>query len=281
MHELDEYIERVKHLPPAPRVLPQLLGLLGQIDTDCQYVVDLVSVDTALTAAVLQVCNSAYFAGATPADDLTEAINRLGFRQVYRVVAAVSGSRSLSLHAKIKGLDAECFWQHSVATAIAAQLVAGECGGDQDLAFTSGLLHDIGKMVLAESLEHIYGKLLEEADTGRQTITAAENKLLGVNHADIGGRLLERWKFPENLVAGVSRHHCPLQAGEHVKLASQVYIADMIVHFLGMEHGGSFPLDMSQRNECLQVLGLRLDSVPPLMIQVYETYHALIMQFRV
>ena len=94
MQELDDYIDKVKSLPPAPRILPELLTLLRQDDVDSDRVVKLIAFDPAITAAVLRLCNSAYFAGASPASDLQEAVTRLGFKQVYQLVAAVTGSKS-------------------------------------------------------------------------------------------------------------------------------------------------------------------------------------------
>src|SRR5215216_5933247 len=105
MQELDEYIDRVKNLPPAPRILPELLVLLRQEDIDSSRVVELISYDPAITAAVLRLCNSAYFAGGSPADDLQEAVNRLGFRQVYLLVAAVSGAKLLGPAQSGYGID--------------------------------------------------------------------------------------------------------------------------------------------------------------------------------
>ena len=96
MQELDDYINKVKTLPPAPRILPELLSLLRKDDVDSSRIVQLISFDPAITASVLRLCNSAYFAGSTPADDLQEAVTRLGFQQVFQLVAAVSGARMLS-----------------------------------------------------------------------------------------------------------------------------------------------------------------------------------------
>jgi len=95
MQELDDFIDQAKYLPPAPRILPQLMTLLGKPDIDSDQVIRLITYDPALTANVLQLCNSAYIGAATPAEDLQEAITRLGFRPIYQLVAAISGARAL------------------------------------------------------------------------------------------------------------------------------------------------------------------------------------------
>lgn len=237
MQELDDYINKVEQLPPAPRILPQLLFLLNQTDIDSSKVVDLIAFDPALTAKVLQVCNSAYFGSAVPASDIQEAVTRLGFQQVYRIVAAVSGARALSPPQKGYGIAEGELWRHSVTTAIAAQLMAKELNEEQNVIFTAALLHDIGKIILANALEHIYAKIVEETERHQSALLETEKKLLGVEHAEIGGRLLARWKFPTDLIAAVQHHHQPSAAEGHERLAAYVYLGNMIAYFIGHGYG--------------------------------------------
>jgi putative nucleotidyltransferase with HDIG domain len=274
MEELDQYIQKVKHLPPAPRVLPQLLVLLGKPDSDTSKIVELIMYDQSLTASLLQVCNSAYFASAMPVSDLEEAVNRLGFQQVFRIVASISGSRSLATKQKGYGMDEGELWRHSVTTAVAAQLIAEETGVEANVAFTAGLLHDIGKIILSSGLENIYAKLLEEVDTNQLSLLETEKKLLGVQHAEIGGRLLARWKFPAHLVAAVWFHHNPKSAQPHEKLASCVYLGNMIAYFIGNGFGHQ-AFALRGRAEALDILNLQSDDMPRLMIKTFERFDAI------
>jgi putative nucleotidyltransferase with HDIG domain len=273
MQELDDYINRVQHLPPAPKILPQLLALLSRDNVDSSQVVDLMMYDPALTASALQLCNTAYF-GAAPASDLSEAVARLGFTRIYQLVAAVSGARLLSSAQKGYGIDEGELWKHSVASAVAAQLIAEKLGDDHNLVYTCALLHDLGKVVLATCLEKIYGKIIEDVEKNQQSLLEAEKKLLGVQHAEIGGRLLARWKFPANIVSAVCFHHDPANAGEHQRLASYVYISNLIAHFLGYGFG-HHAFAMRGRAEALQILGLRGEHLAELMITTYENFEVI------
>jgi putative nucleotidyltransferase with HDIG domain len=273
MQELDDYINRVQHLPPAPKILPQLLALLSRDNIDSSQVVDLMMYDPALTAAALQLCNSAYFA-AVPASDLSEAVARLGFQRIYQLVAAVSGARLLSSAQKGYGIDEGELWKHSVASAVAAQLIAEKLGDEPNLVYTCALLHDLGKIVLATGLEKIYGKIIEDVEKNQQALLEAEKKLLGVQHAEIGGRLLARWKFPANIVSAVCFHHDPAAAGEHQRLASYVYVSNLIAHFLGYGFG-HHAFAMRGRAEALQILGLRGEHLAELMITTYENFEVI------
>ncbi len=269
MQELDDYIDRVKNLPPAPRILPELLALLRKEDVDSGRVVDLISFDPAITAAVLRLCNSSFFAGSSPADDLQEAVARIGFSQVYKLVAAVSGARLLGPAQRGYGIDSGELWKHSVTAAMAAQLVAEDKGGDTGLVFTATLLHDIGKIILAEALEHVYARLVEESQCQQASMLETEKRLLGVNHAEIGARLLARWKFPANLVAAVGFHHQPSGAGADQALASYVYVGNMVSYFMGYGYG-HHAFALRGRAEALEILGLGAQSLPEYMIKTFD-----------
>lgn len=271
MQELDDYINRVQHLPPAPKVLPQLIGLLRKDNVATQEVVQLLSYDMSLTAAVLQLCNSAFLGAAQPASDLQEAVSRLGFRQVYRLVVAISGAKLMSAGQTGYGIDEGELWQHAVTTAVASQLLARHVGEDDSVAFTAGLLHDIGKIVLSQALEHIYAKVINDVETNQQSLLETEKKLLGVQHAEIGGRLLARWKFPSNIVAATWFHHNPGSATPHHRLTSCVYLGNMISYFIGRGYG-FHAFAFRGRTEALDILKLQPDDLPKFMIQTIESF---------
>jgi putative nucleotidyltransferase with HDIG domain len=269
MKELDDYINKVKHLPPAPKVLPELLSLLNRDDIDADRVVSLISYDPSLTASVLQLCNSALYAPSSRIGDLHQAITWLGFKQIYQLVAAVLGARTLGAAQKGYGIGRGELWQHSVASAVAAQLIARKTGDDENLAFTAALLHDLGKIILSEALEHIYAKLVEDSEKNQHSLLESEKRLLGVQHAEIGGRLLARWKFPDQIIGAVWFHHTPKGADPHHRLAAKVYLGNLIAHFLG--HGyGHQALALRGRADALEILDLSPEALPHYMIETVE-----------
>ena len=255
MNELDSYINRVKRLPPAPRVLPQLLQLLREPEVPSEKVVNLITYDPALTASVLQLCNSAFFGLSTPVSNLTEAVSQIGFQQIYQLVVAASSSRTLAPPQKGYAIDQGQLWKHSVTAALAAQLLARAQGEDDGVVFTAGLLHDLGKIILSEALERNYDDLLAEAKNTDTPLLDIERKILGVDHAQVGGRLLDRWKFPANMVAAVWFHHTPRAAGEHERLASYIYFGNVIAHLLGHTYGHK-SMALQGRGEVLKTLGI-------------------------
>jgi putative nucleotidyltransferase with HDIG domain len=274
MESLDKIIDGVSYLPPLPHNLPRLMELLNAPEVDSQQVVDLIAYDPTLTTNVMKLCNSALFRGASPANDLEEAVLRLGFNEVYQLVVALSFARTLTPPQKGYGLDTGELWQHSVATALAAKLMAQDQGEDANAVFTAGILHDIGKVVLAHALEDTYTQLIREIEQNQLSMLETEKKLLGVQHAEIGGRLLARWKFSAPTVAAVWFHHEPALAAAHQKITSFVYLGNMIAYFMG--HGyGHLAFALRGRSEALDFLGMTPNDLPQVMLRTFESLEAL------
>jgi len=228
---IDESLDRIESLSPAPQILPQLLDALNEPDNDLGRVVELIAVDPAFTAKLLETCNSAFFGGSTPVSDVRGAVNRLGFKAVYQVIAAVSAAQFLR-PAQPSGLDVGELWTHSVTVAIAAQFLAEDIGIESGLLYTAGLLHDMGKVVLDEAYGADYAGLLAEGAPFGRRLAELEKARFGVDHAEAGGRLLERWKFSTPLVASLRFHHNPSAAGDAARLAAVVDLADILAHSL-------------------------------------------------
>ena len=267
MIELDAYIDRVKKLPPAPQLLPELLNLLNQPDIDSERIVRLVTYDPSLTANVLQLCNSASMGSSSPVVHLDEAVVRLGFEQVYRLVAATVGARTL----RRQSGDSSQLWKHSVTTAVAAQLMARDLGDDSNLIFTAALLHDIGKIILSDGMEEIYSKLVKEVEQNHFSLIEAEKRVLGVQHSEIGGRLMARWKFPLNLVTAVWFHHYPAAARPYERTAAYIYLGNLIAHLVGYGSGYQ-ALGIEARAEALSILKLDGNSLPRYMNATFEEF---------
>ena len=270
MEELDRHINQARSLPAPPRLVLELLLRLSQPNVDSTKVVRAISQDLVLTEKLLALCNSAYFAAATATTDLQEAITRLGFKQIYELVAVVHGARTLLAPQKAYGLEAGDHWRHSVAAAIAARLVAGPAGVDENKAFTAALLHDVGKIILNLPLTPLVRQLDEAVERDQSTLVDAEKKLLKVQHAEIGGRLLERWSFPEEIVTAVWFHHQPRAARPHDRLAACIWLGNWMALMLGYGFG-RHPFALEWRREVLETLHLAESDLDPLLMQMIDS----------
>ena len=264
MQALDNYINEIKTLPPAPRVLSQLLVLLNDTRAHASRIVELIAFDPALTAKVLQRCNSA--ASGRSVSDLDEAVKQVGFNAIYRLVGMVIGEGLLGSEQQGYGIGRGELWEHSVTTALAARVIARKLGGEENLAFTAGLLHDIGKLVLGSFLEGSRQLVLKETGPSGHSFLEAEKAILGVEHAEIGGRVLARWHFPEDLVSAVWHHHNPVQARLHEQLAAYVHLGDIIAHCLGLAQGfESFAV--RPQPEALEILEISPKEIDTLVLE--------------
>ncbi|HVY70291.1 MAG TPA: HDOD domain-containing protein [Verrucomicrobiae bacterium] len=265
MDKADQYIDRVKDLPPAPTVATQLLGLFGDPDRDVDRIVELIGHDPSLTAEVLRRCNSALFRGDEAVTGMFEAVMRLGFYEVYCVVSALVGARAMSMGKAKGGLDMGSLWRHTVVTAVAASTLAK---GDQEaeaLAFTAGLLHDIGKLVLSSVESARYAGLVQQSGAFGQSLADAEQAAFGVNHAVVGARLLTRWGLPENVATSVLLHHSSIEsAGPHAELAARVNVANALAHRL-IDQTAETPVLLSCSPDAMILLEVSADDVPVLL----------------
>ena len=242
MNKIDAFLDQIENLPPAPKILGPLLVALTDIDTDTGRVVEMIALDPALTAKVLQTCNSAYFGLANSVSHVAEAVNRLGFQIVHCIVAMASGDPAFKA-AQSTGIDVSRQWRHAATTAFAAQKIARRIREDAGFLFTAGLLHDIGKLILAQAFRSDYVELQKDPKITGVTLIELERASFDLDHAEVGARLLERWKFSPQFTESVRFHHDPVSAAgtAGAQFAACLSVADAIAHSLYPDEGESAP----------------------------------------
>ena len=228
--KIEDFIANADFLPPAFQLLPRLLLLLEDVEANADALADLIRVDPGLTADVLRVCNSATYGLTYRAENIQQAILRIGFREVHRILMSVIMSPALKNPQKTYSPAQSDLWNHSLAAAVASQSIAASAGIDTDLAFTSALLHDIGKVVLSHAVPNETSSAIAAAAEKNQPLYKAERALLKTDHASVGARLLERWGFPRNISTAVRFHHEPENAKEEVRLASCICLANVLAY---------------------------------------------------
>jgi len=230
MNPNDRYLNSLSNLPPVPSLAVELLSFFKSPDRDIDQVVKIISCEPAMTVEILRRCNSAYFAAESPATSVFEAVTQLGFYQVYCVVVALLANSATSLPDVHEGVNVEQLWQHLVTTALAASELAQAVGEPKEVAFTAGLLHDIGKLVLASVERSRYSRLQQESHSFGPSLLHAEDAAFGVNHASLGGCLLARWKLPPDIATAIILHHNSQENQPLPALAAIINFADLIAH---------------------------------------------------
>jgi HD-like signal output (HDOD) protein len=236
---IEEVCSRALSLPCSPSLLPRLIELLQRPDTDIEDLARLIQLDTVLASATVRMANSVYFSGGSSADTVAEAVMRLGARELYRLAALSLASRWMSTEADGYRWEPGDFCRASLVKAIAAEALAQRTGKvDPALAYTCGLVHELGKLALAFSCAPAFSTIRARCATDSSPWLDAEKAVLGFNHAEVSARLLKEWGFPAACVA-VAAFNPPSSAipEEHRPLAAHVHAAGHLAAAFGAGQG--------------------------------------------
>lgn len=270
---LDQIIKKIEELPPLSQVTLDILKLTSNPKTSIDELAQIIIRDQVLSARLLKMANSAYYGYSRKIYSINEAIMILGFSNIRSLVIATSVShimdKELSGYYMVKGE----LWKHSIATALLARELAKMTGKvDPNLAFTAGLLNDIGKVVLNSFMELKFQDVIEKVQTSQVPFMDAEAEILGYNHAQVGAQVAEKWKLPVVLVETIAHHHNPSKAVINPDLTAIIHVADSLSMSLGYGLGGDgmlYPFDNSaierlslHEKDLYQTAGELLDNLP-------------------
>ncbi|GAB6153291.1 HDOD domain-containing protein [Desulfosporosinus burensis] len=268
--KLEHILKRVQALPPLPTSALRVIALTKNPDTSVKDLETVIGRDPALTAGMLRQANSAYYGYARRISSLQEAIVMLGFQVTQGLAMASAVAPLLKTDLLGYGIEQEGLWKHSLLTAMTAKRL---CQHRKlpfgDVAFTAGLLHDIGKLVISIYVQEVGPYLLEKVKEAKFTYVELEEKVIGFNHATVGGFLAKTWFLPQDLVSAISSHHAPSQAQSHVELASVVHVANGLASLLGIGGGVDSFLNPIQQ-DALDGLALKENDLERLMADLGE-----------
>lgn len=237
----EQILKDVVSLKPLSQSAIILTTIIHNPDYKAQEIVRVVEHDPVLTASVLRIANSAAFGRKYPVEDVKQAVPLLGERMVVGIAFGVSAGEIFEDPLDGYEASAGALWKHSLLTAIASKEVAKYAKVEvrEGAAFTGGLLHDLGKAVMSNYLKgHAKESVLAVENGSVEDYIAAEDAMVGTNHATVGSELGRIWRLPAPLTEVIAHHHRPAEASEEYR--SLVYIAhvgDFIAMMLG--DGGS------------------------------------------
>jgi len=228
----EQLVQGIHDLPSLPAVVMDLLGSLDQDDIDISVLARKVAHDPALTAKTLRLANAPAFGLQVRVATIQQAVTFLGFQATRNLItaAAITGCFPAG---RCPGFDDKAFWRHASASAVCARALARRMRFNQDVAFTAGLLHDVGQLVLASSQPAAYGAVLAWRQQQGCSLLQAERAVLGIDHVDAGVALASHWQFSDTMRQAIARHHDPEVPGAGL-LAAIVHVADAIVHALDL-----------------------------------------------
>lgn len=238
MSTLSSILEEIDNLKPISDIAGKVLALVDDPDCGMSDLSEIIHHEPALTANLLKLANSAYFGLPGKIEDAKQAIVYLGMNQVVDLVLLASCSNAFSGVHEGYGLARGELWKGAVSGAILAGDVAEKKGiKHTGLAFTGGLLRDIGKIVIHQYVHAAAQQIANRVKDQHISFIAAERQVLGIDHAQVGAMLAEKWLLPNSLKCIIRYCHAPLEADGCFVESAVVYLADCICRRLGISKG--------------------------------------------
>jgi len=257
-----------RKLPTSPHIFGRLGMLLGNMDADLEDIVKLASVDAGLTSRVIRMSNSVFFRGDMAVSTLEDAISRVGFREVHKIVGIAMTDQVFQSGLPVYNLTASQMWENSVVTALAMAKLASVSAEDEGMAYTVGLLRPVGKLIL-DTLLQIEQPGISCPDTITLDLPSWEHAWAGISSNEVGAMILEEWRMPESMHHSLKGHYRPDDAAG--RLGALLHLACWVARELGK----GFKVEDKQwdlSEDVLQRAGLTAETV---QASVPETQEAL------
>ncbi len=274
---LDKLIHLTGDLPPMPYVARRVIEVVNNPSTNVQILQEIISKDQGLSSQILKIANSALYSCSRRIETLTEAIVMLGFNAIKRfsIMSATKNLYTFARRDKVLGLKDKLMWEHSVAAAIAARMIAQKINSNYvENAFMGGLLHDIGKLVMLQKLPDLFDSIVEEVyNTGRH-FNEVEMEILDFTHAEVGALLVKKWRLSEDFEDAIRYHHS-VTADLSLKsqLVHYIDVANKLCCKLGLGFVTEKDLDISND---LSVIALGLS--PEALAEIEDSVKAVLNQ---
>lgn len=237
-YDLESIVSKVNDIPVLPNRINRIMEITQDPDSTVQDLESEILKDQSLTSNVLKLANSTHYGYPRKINSVSRATILLGFKTIKSIALASTVSKFLLGELEGYALGEYDLWNQSQTCAIISRYIAKTKGFEQpELAYTAGLLRDIGKTILNYYVKNEYLKIIEMVQIEGKSFLEAEEIILGFNHGQIGGKVAEKWNFPRDLIEAIEYHHTPEKSKENHKLVSIVHVADAITMTMGVGLG--------------------------------------------
>ncbi|MEA3435310.1 MAG: HDOD domain-containing protein [Thermodesulfobacteriota bacterium] len=246
--ETDEILKKldsIKDIPTLPTIVFELNELLKDPNTPITDISDIIEKDQAMSLRVLKLVNSAFYGIHKEVNDIGNAIVLLGFNTVRNAIVSLGVINSFSGIKSLEGFDISDFWKHSLAVAVVSKSLAEKTKiASPDSCFVGGLLHDIGKVILAQYFQDLFEKVWNVAKRKNISFYEAEKKEISIDHTIIGAHLATKWELPESFIDVIRWHHDVRNDTESKKMILIIYLSDIIVNSYNADPDGNIDLSV-------------------------------------
>lgn len=268
--DLEELVDHAAAIPSLPEIVRHLIHSLDDELADVDTLVHDINADPAIVGRLLAAANSAAFGLSARIDSARQAFLVLG---INRVSAIILGAALLDrYHAGSPDFDARLLWRHTFGVAVCARVIAENCGREPETAFTAGLLHDIGQLLMVGVAPAAYARVMTLQREDDMPVLAAEHEVFGYNHAQAGGRLADYWRLPRDIAEAIAAHHEPDRFDS--TLGEIVHLAEALAHGLDLGGSASSRVPAVSDRACAR-LGIRWRDLAPHFGEIEARYDGL------
>lgn len=236
--EIERILDGIDALKPVSPMASKVMAMMYNPDSSMRKIVDVIKYDQSMTANLLKICNSSFFGPIQKISSIQQAIAYMGTEKVASLI--VMGHSASNFAAAQSGYDLEEgeLWRYSVSSALIAQDIAEKKHlKNTSHLFTSALLKDIGKVVLNTHVKDAFDRIIALVKNNGLSFIEAEKEVVGIDHAELGARIAERWNFSPEMIDIIRYHHDPNGAATDDVAISVVYLADAICMMIGIGLG--------------------------------------------
>lgn len=268
---LAKIIESAERLPPFPDIVWKVAPLIRRM-APLHEIEAVIKFDQVIAAKVLAMSQSPLYTRKKGVSSLQDAIVALGDQQLLVVILTACSSRYFADDASGYDLRTGELWDHAIAAGLMAEIVSRHLGLKNTLtAYTAGLLHDIGKTVLTFHVKTYFESILSTVKEHKISFIEAEQKILGIDHEQLGALIARRWRFPADVATAIGNHHRPLEVEEHADLTALVYVVNRMVSAMGIGCGVDGFLQPNQ-DKVFMRLGITTQLADRFLVQLMEKY---------
>ncbi|GMT42348.1 MAG: histidine kinase [bacterium] len=234
----ENIVKMIDGLPAFSATVAKVIKLSSDPKAAPKDIIHAISIDPVLTAKVLRLINSAYFGVPFKVVSLNRAVVMLGLNTIKNVAIGSSVLTKVKMSRNFKWFTNDEFWEHSLGCGVGARILAAHIGvpaQNREEYFIAGLLHDIGKVVLIQNLPEEFSRLADPGYSPEDARTSLETKEFGINHAELGSLMAQKWKLPGLLAEAIVQHHAPVfEDNELDMIKAAVHLSDIACNNMGV-----------------------------------------------
>ena len=224
-------LDKIKDIPTLPTIVFELNKHLANPETSIAKVSETIERDQAMALKILKLVNSAFYGFKSRVSDVRNAVVLLGFNAVRNAIVSVSIINALPKNLLFQDFEMNAFWKHSLAVAVTSKNIAQKGGVESpDNCFVGGLLHDVGKVIMAQYFQELFVKVWTYMQNECLSFHEAEQHELPVDHANIGAHLAERWALPQGLIDAIRWHQDFKSDIPNANFVMIIYLANILVN---------------------------------------------------